>query len=98
LQIDDLEKTIEPLFVTFKSTRQLDESFGDFCHRVGFDMLREAIAIYQPPVENVGKSKVRRRIDMADGLYERLKAAAVAQGKPMTEIATVAIEAYLETL
>jgi len=99
LPIDDLEKTLEPLFVTFKGNRQLDESFGDFCHRVGFDMLREAIATYQPGVVKVnGKSKVRRRIDMGDGLYERLKAAAVAQGKPMTEVATAAIEAYLDTL
>jgi sulfite reductase (ferredoxin) len=99
LPIDDLEKTIEPLFVTFKTTRQPDESFGDFCHRVGFDVLREAIATYQPAAgKSNGKSKVRRRIDMNDGLYERLKAAAAAQGKPMTEVATAAIEAYLETL
>jgi sulfite reductase (ferredoxin) len=62
-------------------------------------MLREAIATYQPVVVKAnGKSKVRRRIDMGDGLYERLKAAAVAQGKPMTEVATAAIEAYLDTL
>jgi sulfite reductase (ferredoxin) len=96
LPISDLEKTIEPLFVAFKTQRQATESFGDFCYRVGLETLREAIATYQPIV---GKSsKVRHRIDMPDGLYERLKATATAQGKPMTEIATAAIEAYLKTL
>jgi sulfite reductase (ferredoxin) len=90
-----LESTIEPLLVTFKNDRQPQETFGDFCHRVGFESLRQSIAVYQPPAV---KSKVRHRIDMGSDLYQRLKAASAEQGKPMTELASAAIEAYLETL
>jgi sulfite reductase (ferredoxin) len=95
LAIDELESTIEPLLVSFKSDRQADEGFGDFCHRVGFEALRQAIAVYQPPGV---KSKVRHRIDMGSDLYQRLKAASAEHGKPMTELASAAIEAYLKTL
>jgi sulfite reductase (ferredoxin) len=92
LEISDLEKTLEPLFVMFKGDRLVEESFGDFCHRVGFAALREFAAAYG------GKSRVRHRVDMGETVYEQLKAAAAAQGKPMTEVVNAAILAYLKTL
>lgn len=48
LHIDDLETTLEPLFVYLKQSRQTGESFGDFCDRVGFDALREFSEAYIP--------------------------------------------------
>jgi sulfite reductase (ferredoxin) len=92
LEISDLEKTLEPLFVMFKGDRLAAESFGDFCHRVGFAALREFAAAYS------GKSRVRHRVDMGETVYEQLKAAAAAQNKPMTEVVNAAILAYLKTL
>ena len=41
LSIADLENFLEPLFVYFKQERQEDESFGEFCHRLGFEALRQ---------------------------------------------------------
>lgn len=113
----DLETTLEPLFVYFKQERKLQpepESFGDFCHRVGFDALRQFAASYEPElgeaevtngqvttdatIESIAvPGKVRRRISVRDDVYQRLKEAAVREGKPLIQLATEAIEAYLKT-
>jgi sulfite reductase (ferredoxin) len=137
MAIENLETTLEPLFVCFKQQRQLDESFGDFCHRVGFEALRNFAATYQPevsasevtlpeatmsevavsevavsevavsdaPVSEVAVSeapatvsKSRHRIGIRFETYERLKAASLEQGKPMSEIVNAALELYLQSL
>ncbi|MBF2001069.1 MAG: sulfite reductase, ferredoxin dependent [Synechococcales cyanobacterium M58_A2018_015] len=98
MPIADLETTLEPLFVYFKQNRKrgkTPERFGDFCHRVGFEALRQFAATYEPVVS---KGKPRYRIGVRDEVYTRLKAAAEHQGKPMTELVNAAIEAYLQTL
>ncbi|NJO79151.1 MAG: sulfite reductase, ferredoxin dependent [Cyanobacteria bacterium RM1_2_2] len=94
--ISDLETTLEPLFVCFKKNRQKGkkpESFGDFCHRVGFEALRQFAATYEPTTSSKGRA--RYRVGIYDETYTRLKEAAVQQGKPMTEVVKAAIEAYL---
>jgi sulfite reductase (ferredoxin) len=97
LHIQNLEAALEPLLVYFKQERQRraePESFGDFCHRVGFEALRQFAASYQPRTSN----KLRHRIGIKDEVYVRLKAIATEQGKPMTELVNTAIETYLKTL
>ncbi len=42
MHINDLEAELEPVFVYFKQSRQLDEKFGDFCERVGLEAIRDA--------------------------------------------------------
>jgi sulfite reductase (ferredoxin) len=39
MNLDDLETTFEPVFRFFQAERQSNESFGDFCHRVGLDSI-----------------------------------------------------------
>lgn len=39
---DDLVRTVKPLFERWRRARRDAERFGDFCHRVGLDALREA--------------------------------------------------------
>jgi sulfite reductase (ferredoxin) len=95
MNIADLEVTLEPLFVCFKQNRKHDESFGDFCHRVGLDTLRHFASTYEPTVT---KGKSRRRVSLYDDVYTQLKAAAAEQGKPMTALVNAAIEAYLKSL
>ncbi|MBD1867734.1 sulfite reductase, ferredoxin dependent [Leptolyngbya sp. FACHB-671] len=97
LNIQNLEAALEPLLIYFKQERQQraePESFGDFCHRVGFDALRQFAASYEPRTSN----KLRHRIGIKDEVYVKLKAIAAQQGKPMTELANTAIETYLQTL
>jgi sulfite reductase (ferredoxin) len=48
----DLESFLEPIFVYFKQDRKPEESFGDFCDRVGFDAIREFTVTYQSPKLN----------------------------------------------
>ena len=101
MAIADLEVTLEPLFVYFKKHRKQGESFGDFCDRVGFETLREFAATYESG--NTGlkallSGKPRYRVGIRDGVYDRLKAAAVEHGKPMTDIVNEAVEAYLQSL
>lgn len=52
LHVNDLEVGLEPVFVYFKQSRKADESFGDFCDRVGLESIREFALTYQsePPV------------------------------------------------
>jgi sulfite reductase (ferredoxin) len=106
MPIEQLETTLEPLFVLFKQQRQDSESFGDFCHRVGFEALRNFATTYipepvpepmpEPVLEPTAVSKSRHRIGVRNEMYDRLKAAAVKQGKPMSEIVNAAIEMYLQ--
>lgn len=131
LNIQNLETALEPLLVYYKQERQQQaepESFGDFCHRVGFEQLRRFADGYQTapaavelanghlansgmdttnvltPVESTDTTtttsttpnKIRRRISVRDDVYDRLKQAAARQGKPLVQVATEAIEAYLK--
>jgi sulfite reductase (ferredoxin) len=98
---EDLEATLEPLFVYFSQSREPGESFGDFCHRVGFDALQFFTVSYQsqqrkttPPKRNRGGSN-RHRLGVRPDVYERLKDAAEERGIPMTEIVNLAIEEFL---
>lgn len=40
LRIENLEAFLEPIFLYFQANRELDESFGVFCNRIGFDKLQ----------------------------------------------------------
>lgn len=105
---EELEAFLEPILVYFKQERQAEESFGDFCDRVGFEAIRKYTVTYQSGVslgheeessksskkKDVGKNR-RHRVRLRDDLHARLKAAADQQGKTMTEIASEALEAYL---
>lgn len=116
LEIDDLEASMEPLFVYFKQEqqRQLEpESFGNFCHRVGFEALREFAATYNPTTVELSSAESgddstiasissgatltqpRRRVGVRSDVHARLKEVANRQGKPLVQLATEAIEAYL---
>ncbi len=55
------------MFVYFKELRETQESFGDFCNRVGFDAIREYVANYKPKTDVSGES------GESDGLAEAVK-------------------------
>jgi sulfite reductase (ferredoxin) len=44
VHFNDLAATIRPLLKIWRSERQPGEQFGDFCHRVGVDYLRDQVA------------------------------------------------------
>ncbi|MGD1902573.1 MAG: sulfite reductase, ferredoxin dependent [Geitlerinemataceae cyanobacterium] len=90
---EDIETTLEPIFVSFKRDRHLGESFGDYCNRAGLAALREFAASYTPP-----KRHERRRVRIEDEVYVRLKAASDRSGTPMLDMATEALAQYLERL
>ncbi len=105
MNIEDLEVTLEPLLVYFKQEQQHQvepESFGDFCDRVGFEALRSYAATYNPAGQEDFSatdplaSKNRRRITVRDDVYSRLKTSAERQGKSLVELATEAIDRYLQ--
>jgi len=48
MNVDDLETTLEPIFVFFKQSRKPHERFGDFCDRVGLESIRQFVASYKP--------------------------------------------------
>lgn len=58
VKIQDLEKCLEPLLVMFKGEGQKEESFGDFCARIGFEQLREYSAAFKAPQESGVLSEV----------------------------------------
>ncbi|AVZ30527.1 sulfite reductase, ferredoxin dependent [Nodularia spumigena] len=97
LHHNDIESFLEPIFVYFKNFREYEESFGDFCDRLGFDALREFAATYQPQTTNT-VSKSRHRVSIKDEVYLKLKEAANSQDRPMTELVNEALEAYFQNL
>ena len=48
MDVEDLEKTLEPIFAMFIEKRQQFEAFGDFCHRVGADAIEAYMESYSP--------------------------------------------------
>ncbi|MBD2435999.1 sulfite reductase, ferredoxin dependent [Nostoc sp. FACHB-110] len=112
LHHNDLESFLEPIFVYFKKSRQGEESFGDFCDRVGFDAIREFAAQYQPETvavtteaitpktvatkKKAAPSRSRPRISLYDEVYTKLKETATSEGKSMTEIVNTALKAYFQ--
>jgi sulfite reductase (ferredoxin) len=137
LPIDQLESTLEPIFILFKKDRLPQESFGNFCNRIGFAAIRAFATGYtsssaQPnnsaghpsvlsnlvipnsamsdtamstpatpaPAAPAAKSSnpIRHRVTVQESTYEKLKTAAASQGKTVVEIASAAIDKYLETL
>ncbi|MDF0552216.1 sulfite reductase, ferredoxin dependent [Kamptonema sp. UHCC 0994] len=114
-----LEAFLEPIFVCFKQGRNLGESFGDFCDRVGMEYIRHFVTNYPSAASMTtetnelevtasndngdetgpaGAAKVRRRISVRDEIYNELKDEAARQGKPITQLATEAISAYLKQI
>ena len=50
MKVDDLEKTLEPIFAMYIAQRQEFEAFGDFCHRVGAEAIENYVASYSGSV------------------------------------------------
>lgn len=73
LHIDNLETEFEPIFVYFKQSRKPDESFGDFCDRVGFAALRQFAADYQP--SNIAVTNHGEAIEQGKGKAAQPKVA-----------------------
>ena len=48
MNVDDLEKTLEPILGMFIQQRQQFEQFGDFCHRVGPEAIEAYSQTYVP--------------------------------------------------
>lgn len=118
LEIDNLEVSLEPLFVYFKQEQQHQlepESFGNFCARIGFEALREFAATYDPStmdfssdlipelgntptpsISTTASTQVRRRVGIREDVHARLKEVAERQGKSLIQLATEAIDAYLQ--
>ena len=90
MKVDKLEETFEPLFSFFKARRQEGESFGDFCARVGFDVLRAYLQAYVPPKEAV----LLPRVGIEPDAFEALKLAAEAQNMTLSQFASEAIAAH----
>lgn len=106
LNIAELETFLEPLLVYFRDSKQKKETFGQFCHRVGFDALRTFANKYQPSQEKKGKTmkkattkkargtRKEHRISVNDQWYQKLKTVSKDDKKPMSQIVSEALESY----
>ncbi|OPH11232.1 sulfite reductase, ferredoxin dependent [Cylindrospermopsis raciborskii] len=97
LHHNNLESFLEPIFVFFKKSRKAQESFGDFCDRVGFDAIHHFSSNYKTE-EVVGSSKYRHRVSLRDDIYLQLKQSSERVNKPMTQLANEALAMYLAQL
>ena len=97
LKHSKMEETLEPLFYFYKARRQPTggyqggpESLGDFCARVGFEVLRAYIKAYVPaPV-----LAPQLRVGVDEAAFAALKAAAEARGTTLSQLASEAILSY----
>jgi len=44
VKTEQLRETLRPLFTLWRDERQPQEAFGDYCHRIGLDNLKEKVA------------------------------------------------------
>ncbi|KAI3423846.1 hypothetical protein D9Q98_009681 [Chlorella vulgaris] len=96
VKVKDFETFLEPLFAAFKAQRRgADETFGDFCARVGFEALREAQANYISPAVAEKLPKAAVQVGIAEDVYEVLSAAAEKKGVSPASLATEAIRKHL---
>ncbi|MDJ0579926.1 sulfite reductase, ferredoxin dependent [Crocosphaera sp.] len=89
----DIEKFLEPLFVYFKQDKTEQETFGQFCQRVGFEALRSFSENYTPPKRRRVR-KNQHRVSVPDAMFARLKQASQDEKRPMNQIVQQALEAY----
>ena len=92
VKIKDLETFVEPLFAAFKAQRRgKEESFGDFCARVGFEALRGFQASY------ISNSDIKSlpKVGIAADVYDKLKAEALKRGTTEEQLATEAIKKFI---
>jgi sulfite reductase (ferredoxin) len=97
MAIGDLEKTLEPIFVMLKQQRQGNESLGDFCHRVGFDALREFSATYAPVKRGRTKDN-RKRVTVRDDLFDRVQKISTGRQQSITDFVNDLIRNHLQTV
>ena len=97
LNADDLETTLEPVFAFFKKRRRKDESFGDFCHRLGFESIRAFADSYGKPPTGRSTPDQRKRVTLRDAIYLQLQDVALSQGKTMADLATELIDKALNS-
>jgi sulfite reductase (ferredoxin) len=103
MPIADLEKTFTPIFTYFKDDRKPDESFGDFCDRVGLAAIHEFAANFPEvaapsiaPAKAEGRARrLRHRVTVKEALFNRLQQAAIDRNTAMTDIVAAALEIYL---
>ncbi len=95
MPIADLEKVLEPIFVYFKQDREKGEQFGDFCHRLGFEALRQFSSTYEPAPKRRRAPDHRRRVTVRDDIFDTLLQTAKDRNKSMTDIVDEAIKSYL---
>jgi len=100
LSTEELEKHIEPILAFYKEKGKKQESFGEFCNRVGFDAIGDYAATYQPgqvkQKKSSGGKRRRHRISIYEDLHQRLKTAAEKRGTSMTKLVSEALENYLD--
>ena len=96
MPLDQLENFFEPLFSLFHQDRKGKESFGEFCHRIGFEALREFSVTYADTKNGRRSRKNQRRVSLSDEMYAQLKAKADQEKRPMNQIVQEALAAYLK--
>eukprot|EP00850_Spirogloea_muscicola_P021952 SM000269S09907 [mRNA] locus=s269:18333:21516:- [translate_table: standard] len=95
VKVQDLEKTLEPLFYLWKTMREKDEAFGPFTMRVGFEKLRELAATYDGPRKAAATS--RRRVQLPAEQAEELAKLAEQEGVSAASLAAEAISLLLKS-
>lgn len=102
LNISELEKFLEPLFVFFRDNKENNETFGQFCHRVGFEALRTFADKYKfgkkktvtSKDKKIRKKRNEHRVSVNEEWYQKLKTTASQDKKAMNQIVAEALEAY----
>ncbi|MFM2430977.1 MAG: hypothetical protein RLZZ511_2190 [Cyanobacteriota bacterium] len=95
MPIAELENVFEPIFTCFKQYREKNESFGDFCHRYGFEGLRAFAQEFEPSPRRRRAPDHRRRVTVRDDIFGTLLQTAQERNQSMTDIVDEAIKVYL---
>mmetsp|Transcript_40492 Transcript_40492/g.41313 ORF Transcript_40492/g.41313 Transcript_40492/m.41313 type:complete len:696 (-) Transcript_40492:70-2157(-) len=89
----DMEATLEPLFSYYRSSKKRNESFGDFCARIGKDGLKEYADHYVPGSSH--KKALKPRVLIQPSKMEELRKRASERGISIAQVLDELLEAAM---
>lgn len=100
LKIDDFERTLEPILLSYKSSKRRIESFGDFCNRMGKEKLLEIVEAFDPSANNgvAAKATAKPRVSVTKNTMERLTRVSEMRGISASKMANEILEKYIDTM
>jgi len=97
MNLDDFERTLEPIFIEYKKSKRRAESFGDFCDRAGKEELERVVNEFDPS-QSLVKTTAKPRVSVTTETMDRLTRISDIRGLSPSKLANEILEQYIDSL